>query len=540
MSTSDREAGLRTGRRQNVLSRAISALGWVQSTVGNLGEAGFIALLALTGALAIAPMLAPKLSPLPPYVAALVPFLLIGVRANVRMIRLHRDMAHDIRALETFNSNARRKWASLQPNPSAMISQRDVWDLVPAELREKAASVTPFLGEIANGKIYIIDAPNETVLRPYRDRVEGRHRDALSYGNLSIKLGILGTFVGFIFALFSLGASIGDISPVGSQGTDPADNWSALTQPMLSTLDKLAFAFLTSIFGLSLGIIISVQGSSGRRQLDRFYSRLHEGLSYGRMLVARMTLADPAVHSTLTQVKNALLAMDQRLVDHAEKVAAAMREHGTTVSAEADRFGMAAEAMVALQEKWTNAFDALDSSVVKFEQTNGQLIKRITQGLDEVSDKFDGALGRLDQRSASLTEGAAEIRAEFSVQSANWDSRIQKLIDAAAEQHAKHESMQLAAGGNISACLETSNQISVKIQDLKEAMAKNSESQDKLANVLKELIDKGGGGNLNGQSWSIFKSFLIIILLLCSVVAAGVSYSNYFYTWISSIESLLK
>lgn len=351
---------------------------------------------------------------------SLPPFLWILYGSLRDLRRIESALKRERECLDIFVANAAQRWAQLKNLPSATISELDILGLAPVGARRPTTCAKALIEDIAKGEINLINASQESVLRPYRNDLETRHAQAAGFSNLSVKVGILGTFCGFIFALHHLSqlfANLVDGRP----------------EIMAITLQNLAYAFVKSLFGLSFSILIGIRVSKLRHPLDQFYVRFDEALRFGREFVNRMTLADPAIHTSLVQVRNSLQRMEQRLFDHSQAVASALHAHGNLINEQTKTFTNAAQGMVDVQIKWKSAFDNLKEASEAFENRTSGAMERLERGLGLAGTKFQTAMMSLDEARSDLTKSADACLEILKEVDRKWAAHLQATWESASQ-----------------------------------------------------------------------------------------------------------
>jgi hypothetical protein len=376
-------------------------------------EIGFGIALFLFFAASLAPFLFEPSVPLT-ILLSLPPFALIVLHARTRWRRMESQIEAECGCLDAFIPAAERLWLRIRSAPAATISEVDVLGLVPEATRRPAVYAKALVEDIAKGKLYLIDAPQDAVLRPYRDELEMRYRDLGSFSSLSVKVGILGTFFGFIFALYHL-------SLMFTPGQ-------AHPELLTFTLQNLGYSFVKSLYGLGFSILIAIRVSGVRHRLEHFYRRFDEALRFGREFVSRMTLADPSIHTSLMQVRNSLRQLDQRLLNHVDSVAKALQQHGALINEQTGVFASAARGMTEVQKNWDAAFTGLRDAAKGFNEVTVHAMEDIGLRLGAASAKVETLAQSLG---TTRKDFASESRTLFDTikgSETGWNDRIGKLV----------------------------------------------------------------------------------------------------------------
>jgi hypothetical protein len=476
------------------------------------GERAFAyVLFALFGASLIPFLLPPSL--LLTVTLSIPPFILILLRASRDLRKMETSVKNEENCLSTFVANAASYWAKIKDHPGDTISEQDVLGLVPEGTRRSAIYAKSLIEDIAKGKVYLIDAPQDSVLRPYRDDLEAQFSNAASFGNLSIKVGILGTFCGFIFALQHLSQLFANL---------------AEERPdlMAVTLQNLAYAFVKSLFGLGFSILIAIQASKVRRPLDEFYSRFDDVLRFGREFINRMILADPAIHTSLVQVRNSLKQMEQRLFDHSGTVAQALQDHGQLINEQTKTFSLAAQGMVDVQRTWEQALSKLNEAGKSFDHRTSGAIARVEQGVESATVKFQVALSSLAEAREEFARSSGILLEAVTASELGWSKRFDTLISEIANQDKKFGQWASIASGGFEAVRE---QMSIIENNLKAAYSAAQSSN----NHSKELTSALGRLDATLQQHSLLRPSKLrwwrwLLLAIVSIAALAIA-STYLF-----------
>ena len=328
----------------------------------------------------------------------LAPFLLILLRSIAGFHKLRDDIRRELGCLDAFCREGNALWGRTQPLISASLTQTDILSLVPAPIRQETKHSKFLLEEIASAKIHLLDSPNESIVRQHKEELETRLRELTGLGSLGIRLGVLGTFIGFLLAILALGNLFGGLSPSGAysalnaaaspNGTD----WLKWSGEIKGALHDLAFKFVSSICGLVVAIVVSIQASEIRRLLNEFYRLFDNSLSIGRAFINRMTLADPMIHSSLTQVRDALVSVEQRMVDHGQRINSALKSHGGIINSEVERFAGAAQQLSEAQKQWDTAFQKMNAAFNGIEFGTSLVARSVENGITGASRALESAL----------------------------------------------------------------------------------------------------------------------------------------------------
>jgi hypothetical protein len=413
------EFGINSSDRFFDGGRCIVMKAWrfVSAYAANVGENGFASLLAILFAVSLTPFLF-RPSLWFTVLLSTAPFALVLLRARSRLQVAELGLQNEVACLDVFVSNAETYLSSLREHPNAVVREQDIFALAPEGIRRLAPHSKSLIEDVAKGKLYLIDAPPESVLRRHQEELEGQYKEVASFANLSIKLGILGTFFGFILALSTLSELFANIKE---------------ERPDLIgiTLQNLAYAFVKSIYGLGLAIFITIWISRLRKPLDAIYQRFDEALRFGREFVSRMTLADPGIHTSLHEIRSSLKHLEQRLYDHSSAISESLREHGQLINEQTKTFSLAAQGMVDVQQNWETAFNKLNEAANAFNERTSGAIGQVERGFSAVASKFTDALQLLGDARNDLSRVSESLREAGRQSEDNWARRFEVFLSEA-------------------------------------------------------------------------------------------------------------
>ncbi len=152
-----------------------------------------------------------------------------------------------------------------------------------------------------------------------------------------------------------------------------------------------------------------------------------------------MTLADPAIHSSLVQVRNAIKDMEKRLYDHGERVAQAFRKHGDLINEQTKIFATAADRIVEVQHNWDDAFTKLNESAAVFEKSTKTSLDQLRQGFSLAASRFQEMLHSLGSANGELVAASKSLAAVGTQSEEHWTKRFEAFTSYAKEQDRKFE-----------------------------------------------------------------------------------------------------
>lgn len=458
------------------------------------------------------------------------PFLLIWYCARLKRRQIERMVEAESNCLAAFVSNAEVLWKNIKNNSSAAIGEQDVVGLVPEDLRKPALHAKSLIEDISKGKIYLIDAARDFVVRPYRDDLGGLYSEAAAYANLSTKVGILGTFIGFILTLFNLSLFFGalvDASALGRVG----DNAAGSVDIIRAALQNLAYAFVKSIYGLVFAIWIASQLGGLRIRIDKSYRLFDDAFGFGRELVNRMTLADQAMHASLFEVRNALQKLHQRLFDHSGAVAHALDKHGHLIIEQTAVFTAAAQGMVSVQQQWEHAFQRMRDAGNSFDQSTTNAFDKIERGFSAFTTTMADSLKLFETMRSQFAQTSDTALAAIKVSEENWAKRFDTFVAKAIEQEKKYGQWASIVDNAFSA---VQRQIATLEDNLKQLYLthESGASASRDLTIAINRLDKTLRGPVRRKKFfdlisrRKIKNLLISTVALAAVAAAGIYVLN--------------
>ncbi|MEP1573568.1 hypothetical protein [Roseibium album] len=473
------------------------------------------------------------------WLVALVPFSLLVWRSYQEKRQFSKLLVLEVGVLDTFAEAARSKREALELS-SGSITREDIFNLTPRSERTETEFAKSFIEEIASGKLYLLSAPVDSVLQPYRSQIESRINGILQYSTLCTRLGILGTFFGLVMSLQQLSDlfSVDSVSNLlGTTAVDPEKEIAAGNQLQLQfvgTLSDLSFAFVTSVYGLVGAILVTWFSASVRRQAAQFYKSFSEAYSFAREMVRHLTLADPGVHASLTEVGRQLEAVQDKLFDHGSRVSEALNKQSLENKKQIDRLREAANGMNDAQKDWSSAFEGLQIASRDLKENSVGAISKLNEALGSVVDTVSASVRDMSSGQQELREASSEIRTSFKEADDNWKERVDSLLsdmrkdrEGQAEFHTKlsdYEANIVAAIGTMNTRLDTatshigafSNQVGAVQTSVHELKSTVESFERNVARI---------GKSVRGSGWftRLFRLLAVTVLLVVLLLGFQIS-----------------
>lgn len=493
------------------LLRAVGGRGSAIAASG--GEAAFAIGLIVLFAISLMPFFFAPSIPLTISLSTL-PFILVFARVAGRVSSMSKDVNVERRCLQAFISNSEAYWVRIRSDPNAIIREEDILSLAPLDVRRPSSYAKSLIEDIAKGKLYLIDAPRDAILRAPRDDLESRYRQAAAYGNLSIRLGILGTFFGFVLALSTM--SVLFVHPEQQQA-----------EQVHTAIQNLAYAFIKSIYGLIVSIIISIWVSKLRHPLDQLYKQFDDALAFGREFVNRMTLADPGIQSSLFQVRNSLRQVEQQLIEHGATVARSIREHGELMNEQTKTFTQATQGMIEIQKSWAGAFDNLNQAATALDNRTSASLSRMEHGAMAVSEKLESMFSSLQLFRDDLgrtSESLLEVSKKSDIE---WGKRFELFLAENGAHHKRFGEWAGIAQRGFDAVREqaaAAERQETASREAREASAKITQSLTSAIGKLEAALRdrsawiRGEGPSQKASYWMRTAMVLVIVALVAELV----------------------
>lgn len=351
-----------------------------------------------------------------------LPFAVILVIAFCAQLDVHRSVKSEVRALEEFSTNADDLVAAIKADTGWQVSSPDIEALVSEAVLKPTSHSKELIESVAKANLYILNAPVESMLHTPRQDLETRLKQFVDWGYLSTRLGILGTFFGLVFALSNMS---GIFAAIPGSGAEDGDNTFATA--IQTTLSKLSFAFITSLWGLLGGVIISLRGGRLRRDLADFYAAYGSAFSYGRELAHRIALRDQAVHASLAMIGDNLKSVERRLVEQTDKVSRDLLSTGMQVGRQAEFLENSSQKLNETRGEWTQALDEIGKASGALEVNAQSFVKTLNDGVTGIEKEFSAALPPLLQ---SIKEHSNNLKEAAK----NADETARSMTEATSEK----------------------------------------------------------------------------------------------------------
>lgn len=365
--------------------------------------------------------------------AAAVPFVLLLFRSHAESRKFKRQLETETEVLQIFSERARKK---LETSESVTISinRNDIYNLTPKSKRTKTEYAKSFIEEVGSGKLYLLSAPVDSVLQPYRSQIEYRMGGILRYSTLCTRIGILGTFFGLVISLHQLSSLFSIDSVVSLLGSATIESQlpdtgasNQLQVQFVGTLSDLSFAFVTSVYGLIGSILVTWFSTSLRRGATIFYKQFTDAYSFARELVQHLTLAEPGVHASLTEVGRQLEATQNKLYDHGIRVSEAIQKQSIENNKITERFGHAADKIGSSSQRWRQAFEDFSQLPNKFSEDTDKAFERIGSTMNYLAETLTQKANDIEYGREALISTSDELKTSLYKIDENWRQHIGKL-----------------------------------------------------------------------------------------------------------------
>lgn len=169
----------------------------------------------------------------------------------------------------------------------ALIPNNSHWDQGVIKLCQS------ILDEARDRKYHPLDA----MTQPIRERSVGNLFHLQTLQRIALQLGILGTFIGLVWAIFDVKQSV-------TQGLGPA--------VLDELMGSLHLAFGTSIAGLEVSVMLGLMLMALRRRQERFFGNVESAATAFTQLARRMEIADEYLVE-FEQIRNAMRTLSDRM-----------------------------------------------------------------------------------------------------------------------------------------------------------------------------------------------------------------------------------
>ena len=199
--------------------------------------------------------------------------------------------------------------------------------------------------------------PREAVVGPARQEIAARLTQLNVHSNVALRLGILGTFIGFVYSLSALAAVFKDFEDIA------ASNFVGVALGQL--FGGIRTAFITSIGGLIVAIVITAIVHFERSRLPELSNLMSDVAGDAEQLGRAVNITDPLVISGLASVRSALDQNSERLRSHASIVASELSDHLLGVREQSNKIGSITDEIKVISDHWGDVASAIIEAQAK-------------------------------------------------------------------------------------------------------------------------------------------------------------------------------
>ncbi|WP_076997218.1 hypothetical protein [Variovorax sp. KK3] len=423
------------------------------------------------------------------FVAALIVYVLPTSWALLIARRARLDLAAEEQTLMQIDENGQRLQTRLASGETVLTVDGDTWEqfVVGAKahhgvMRTSVRMVQSLCHEAASGRF----PPISTLAQIYANELRDGTRRLRGPQTLALRLGILGTFIGLLLALGTLGAMFVKIT-----------NRSLGGEELGALVNSMTIAFGTSVAGLLSAILIQFIGESLFLQQRGIMKRIEDAI--GRVVtVLSMTLTGSELARNLDAFADQLVRHRNGLADHATQVRSSVGDSVATAERNAQALNDGVRAMASTQGQFATLVEG-----------HNALLTQLRADI--------GALSGLDHRLTSLLQSqvAEQVRSAERVADANTAAFRSAMspLNATIEQHANRSS---TAAENVASTMTRIEAVASKLLLSVEQLSRQQPAVDQLTQAVEKLSRQPA--NTGRRSWL----FGLLALALVVLVTANV------------------
>jgi prefoldin subunit 5 len=301
--------------------------------------------------------------------------------------------------------NADRKIEELRRVPGARIDFGVVSQLVPANKSKPEPAMIRFVQELLKEAHNLRFDARSGLLQRYRSETNSHVLRLERLQKYTLRLGILGTFVGLMCALASFTAVLSDTSSESSRSA-------ANAQPLVfdaggrTLVSSLKLSFGTSIAGLAASLFIAAHAELVRRRHLHCFRHI-EDASLSLITLAGRTFHREDLLSSLEDNTNAMKTLHGQVYDQTHKLeqALACLDQRITVQTGQIEAGMA---------RLAETREHLDTLLKQLETKHSHFLVELGASLDQLNIRIEESLGNIGKGlSSELRARANQIVAGF-------------------------------------------------------------------------------------------------------------------------------
>lgn len=267
------------------------------------------------------------------------------------------------------------------------------------------------------------------LMQPYREESYSQLFRLQTIQKIALQLGILGTFVGLILALYELRIQGGSMQDFGS------------------LLDSLTFSFGTSIAGIEVSIILGFLTMGLRRRQESYFGAMEEAT------IAMCSLTRKAINKDeyllqLDQVQSAVRELSDRVLHQATEIEVQTKTIGKGLQAlsqskdELDRFlERLSDKQEAFVEETGKLYAALSPSRFVQELSRGieELVEEIRRRLSSELSEANRDMEKFRDLLSSLCQALEQIERTFGKESEEFRKSNLRFRDMGADLYGSLE-----------------------------------------------------------------------------------------------------
>jgi biopolymer transport protein ExbB/TolQ len=334
------------------------------------------------------------------FLVAVVCFL---VRQLRRMACADRTLHESILELEKCSKKLDRERTrqAIVSGAYAREVEASTKSLQPATLREQVNRYRVLVAD--TGQFY---DPELFIRQQYRQQ---EHEALLGASRVFVQLGLIGTFLGLVFGLFSINVS----------GTEE------LTQSIFATLEGMALAFITSLLGLLFAFIYNIRARHFEDHHEDWDDRLSGFL--GQHVAPAYCISSDAA---LADVARSVTTNLDRLGDVATRLS---QESETTFNRLAETAGTLFSGIQASVEQIVETSRSLDSGTAQL----APLLEKLNEGISALKNGLDeqtkSALRGIEEVASHIDEVVSGMKGSFESLASDIRGASQHQLAAANE-----------------------------------------------------------------------------------------------------------
>lgn len=367
---------------------------------------------------------------------------------------------------------------------------------------------------------YIYDQ-REAVVRPYKEELNDRLQVIKTLQATALRLGILGTFIGLIMAIFELG----DMPDFFSDGLAQASSGvGGSTEEIRRNMfikfseqlfNALHISFGTSVVGLEVSILLAFYSMFLKYRQNRLFLSMDEIAGKMMSLARRATYKEKGLLSSFAQMKSGMDDLKLKIHDENQATLRGVNEFGERIVEQTVVIEKGLKMLSSVREKWVTFLGALrmqqeelfaeslrlrkesENSFNEFSKTienqQNEFIKYTVGKVEMSKENFEGFLHNLEERQKVFLKDFSEVFDQLSIKRLGKDIRDsvsltgEKLENSIGKNMESITSNLLNAGNDLKAALIQN------IIGLGQQLESVEGSQEKLNSIMNSATEKIDG-----------------------------------------------